>query len=150
MCQRFEIPSGASAGGKVESLWFSGFQRLICLVNNTWYVLWEPSGLPSSAFQPVDFDAQGRLWVGTRDHGIYRSKQPITAALLASVATTDVPFPAGQGAGNFGLEVDAPLFEQAWSDAPEIAALIWKENTLWVGTCLLYTSDAADERSSVD
>ncbi|HET6462377.1 MAG TPA: histidine kinase dimerization/phospho-acceptor domain-containing protein, partial [Candidatus Krumholzibacteria bacterium] len=131
MCQRFEIPSGS---GKVESLWFSGFQRLMCLVNNTWYVLWEPSGLPSTAFQLVEFDTQGRLWVGTRDHGIYRSKQPITAELLASTATVDVPFPAGQGTGNFGKEVNAPLFEASWNDAPEIDALIWKEGTLWVGS----------------
>jgi signal transduction histidine kinase/streptogramin lyase len=133
MCQSFEIPSG-DGDGKVESLWFSGFQRLICLVNNAWYVLWEPCGLPSTTFQLVDFDAQGRLWVGTRDHGIYRSKQPITSALLASTATTDVPFPPGQGAGNFGMEVDTPLFEPVWSDAAEIDALIWKNNVLWVGT----------------
>lgn len=133
MCQRFEIPAGAN-GGKVESLWFSGFQRLICLVNNTWYVLWEPCGLPSTPFQLVEFDAQGRLWVGTRDHGIYRSKQPITAELLATTATTAVPFPAGQGSGDFGMEVNAPLFEASWNDAPEIDALIWKEGTLWVGS----------------
>jgi signal transduction histidine kinase/ligand-binding sensor domain-containing protein len=133
VCQRFEIPSGA-AGAKVESLWFSGFQRLICLVNNTWYVLWEPCGLPSTTFHLVDIDAEGRLWVGTRDHGIYRSKQPITAALLKSTATADVPFPPGQGTGNFGKEVSGSLFEPAWSDAAEILALIWKDRTLWVGT----------------
>ncbi len=135
MCQRFEIPAGAAASSaRVESLWFSGFQRLICLVNNSWYVLWEPCGLPSTSFQLVEFDAEGRLWVGTRDHGIYRSKRPITAELLATTATTAVPFPAGQGSGNFGMEVSAPLFEASWNDAPEIDALIWREGTLWVGS----------------
>jgi signal transduction histidine kinase/ligand-binding sensor domain-containing protein len=133
MCQRFEIPSGAAGGANVGSIWFSGFQRLICLVNNTWYVLWEPCGLPSTAFQLVDFDAHGRLWVGTRDHGIYRSKEPITAALLEKTATADVPFPEGQGTGNFGREVNAPLFEPAWSDAAEIDAIAWKDGALWVG-----------------
>lgn len=132
MCQRFEIPAGP-AGGRVESLWFPGFQRLICLVNNTWYVLWDPCGLPSTSFQLVDFDSDGRLWVGTRDRGIYRSKEPITAAWLASAATTDVPFPPGQGIGNFGRQLEGSLFEPAWSDAAEIDAMIWKDGTLWVG-----------------
>lgn len=135
VCQRFEIPAGAGAGSaKTESLWFSGFQRLICLVNNKWYVLWEPCGLPSTSFQGVELDAEGRLWVATNGSGIYRSKQPITAELLATTATTEVPFPAGQGTGNFGMEVNAPLFDPAWSDAAEILALIWKDGAMWVGT----------------
>jgi len=133
MCQRFMIPAGPE-GISVESLWFSGFQRLICLVNNSWYVLKEPCGLQGSAFQVVDFDADGRLWVGTRDRGVYRSKQPITAALLAASATIPFPFPAGQGVGNFGLEANVPLFEPAWSDAAEIDAMSWRDGTLWVGS----------------
>jgi signal transduction histidine kinase len=97
-------------------------------------VLWEPSGLPSTAFQLVTFDEQGRLWVGTRDRGIYRSKQPITEALLASTAVSEVPFPPGQGSGRFGMEVSATLFEPAWADVAEIDAMYWHEGELWVGT----------------
>jgi ligand-binding sensor domain-containing protein len=132
MCQRFTIPS-APGGARVESIWFSGYRGLICLVDNRWFMLRDACGLPNTAFQVVDFDSEGRLCVGTRDHGIYRSKQPITVALLSSTATTDVPFPPDQGVGHFGMEVSAPLFEQAWSDAAEIDALIWKDGTLWVG-----------------
>jgi len=133
-CQRLDIPAGAG-NGHVESLWFSAFQRLICLVNNRWYVLREPAGLPTTvAFQLVALDQDGRLWVGTRDHGIYRSRAPITEALLASSATTAFPFPADQGTGNFGMEVNTPIFEPAWSDAAEIDALAWRDHELWVGT----------------
>ncbi|HET6347633.1 MAG TPA: two-component regulator propeller domain-containing protein [Candidatus Krumholzibacteria bacterium] len=133
MCQRVEIPSGAQ-GGTVESIWFSGFRGLICLVDNTWYMLRDACGLPNTAFQGVDFDADGRLWVATRDHGIYRSTEPVTAALLKSAATVVVPYPPDQGTGTFGMEVSTPLFEPAWSDAAEIDALIWNDGTLWVGS----------------
>jgi len=132
MCQRFEIPTGIP-GGKVESIWFSGYRALICLVGNHWYMLRDACSLPITSFQTVDFDSDGRLLVGTRDHGIYRSREPITAAWLASMATREVPFPPGQGAGTFAMEVVTPLFDQAWSDAAEIDALIWKDGTLWVG-----------------
>jgi signal transduction histidine kinase/ligand-binding sensor domain-containing protein len=132
MCQRFAIPADAQ-GNTVESFWFSGFRGLICLVNNKWFMLRDASGLPNTAFQVVEFDPEGRLWVGTRDHGIYRTKQPITAALLATTATTVVPFPSDQGVGIFGMEVSEPLFEPAWSDAAEIDAMYWRDGTLWVG-----------------
>jgi hypothetical protein len=80
-CQRFAISAGSS-GAAVESLWFSAIRALICLVNNRWFMLQEACGLPSTAFQVIDFDAEGRLWVGTVDRGIYRSKQPISFELL--------------------------------------------------------------------
>jgi signal transduction histidine kinase/ligand-binding sensor domain-containing protein len=132
-CQRFAIPVHAHGSDTVESSWFPGFRGLICLVNNKWFMLRDACGLPNTAFHVVDFDAQGRLWVGTRDHGIYRSKEPITAELLTQAATTVVPFPPDQGTGTFGMEVSTPLFEPAWTDAAEIDALIWKDGTLWVG-----------------
>jgi signal transduction histidine kinase/ligand-binding sensor domain-containing protein len=132
-CQRFEIGSGTGTD-RVESLWFAGFRGLICLVNNRWFMLRDACGLPNTAFHAVEFDPQGRLWVGTRDQGIYRSTQPVTAALLASVATVAVPFPPDQGTGTFGMEASAPLFEPVWKDAAEIDALIWKDGTLWVGS----------------
>ena len=132
-CQRFEIASGTN-GEKVESIWFAGYRGLIALVGNRWYMLRDACSLPITSFQAVDFDSEGRLLVGTRDHGIYRSKQPMTAALLSSLATKEVPFPAGVGAGNFGKEVVTPLFEPVWSDVAEILSIIWKDGTLWVGT----------------
>jgi signal transduction histidine kinase/ligand-binding sensor domain-containing protein len=131
-CQRFEIPAGAA--GRTESLWFPASRALISLVNGRWFVLREACGLPSTLFQVVDFDDKGRLWVGTRDRGIYRSKRPVTAELLSATATTEVLFPSSQGAGRFGREVSVPLFEPAWSEAAQIDAMIWKDGVLWVGT----------------
>jgi hypothetical protein len=82
----------------------------------------------------LDFDREGRLWVGTVDRGIYRSKQPVTAESLSSTATTSYAFPPDQGTGQFGMEVGAPLFEPVWSEANQIDAMIWKNDVLWVGT----------------
>jgi signal transduction histidine kinase/ligand-binding sensor domain-containing protein len=132
--QRVPIPSGPS-GPLVESMWFSCFRNLICLVNNTWYVMRDASGLPAgTAIQVIDIGKDGRMWVGTRGGGIYRSKQPITVAMLSTIATTPLPFPPNEGVGNFGVEVTAPVFEPVWSEANQIDALIWNQGVLWVGT----------------
>jgi signal transduction histidine kinase len=138
-CERMPMPSGAAPGDAVESIWFPAFHNLFCLVNEKWFVFRESCGLPVTAFQTVAFDDQGRLWVGTRDRGLYRSTAPLTVSALAAAATTSVDFPAGEGVGKFCDEVVAPLFESVWSDAngaptTEIDRIIWRDGVLWVGT----------------
>jgi signal transduction histidine kinase/ligand-binding sensor domain-containing protein len=124
---------------KVESIWFPGYQTLYCLVENEWIAFSTSSGLPATFFHAVAVDKDGRLWVGTRDAGLYRSIFPITVKKLRELRRTPISFfPDGKG-GTFGGEVIMPMFEQVWDQsrgAPsnQIENIAWHEGALWVGT----------------
>jgi signal transduction histidine kinase/ligand-binding sensor domain-containing protein len=136
LCRRFMIPG---RNGPVESLWMAGFQNLFCFVDGRWFILRERAGLEVTAFQALALDDEGRLWVGTRDHGLYRSIRPMTAATLTGADLETVPYQAAEGTGTFGDEVTSPLFERMWSrddGAPtnQIETVAWHDGQLWAGT----------------
>lgn len=132
-CESFRMSTGEQ-GESVESLWFPAFRHLFCLVGGEWLDFRMASGLPETFLHSVAFDGDGRLLVGTRDHGIFRSTLPLTTSMLASLKRTPLPFPAGEGVGNFGSEIVETVFEPLWSGANQIDAMIWKDSMLWVGT----------------
>ncbi len=138
-CRSFHIPLETGMDRTIESLWFPGYQNIYCLVSGEWYVFKESSGLPNTSYQAVAIDEEGRLWVGTRDSGLHRSRIPISLSMLRKTASAEVEYQLGTGAGLFGKEITSPLFEEVWSrsfGAPtdNIETLIWRDSVLWVGT----------------
>ena len=101
-CRRFDI---TGPDGPVESLWLAGFQNLFCRVNGAWFVLRERSGLRVTAFQSLAMDDAGRIWIGTRDQGLFRSIEPMSAAAFEAAEKEPVPFQPDEGTGTFGHEI---------------------------------------------
>jgi len=135
-CFRAHLPG---RDGLVESLWFAGIQNLFCRVDERWWVMRERAGLPVTSFHSVAVDRDGFIWVGTRDHGLYRSHTPLTLAALEASSFEAVTLPPEEGGGDFGREITAPIFEAVWSretGAPtnQIEAILWRDGALWVGT----------------
>jgi signal transduction histidine kinase/ligand-binding sensor domain-containing protein len=109
---------------KVNSAWFPGLRSLYSVVNGNVYSLDAGSGLPSSLYKAAAFDADGYLWVGTLDRGLYKSKRPVDLETLHEFSTT------GQ---------DEELFAPFWSrdtGAPtnHIEKLFWHDGVMWTGT----------------
>ncbi|HEX5131303.1 MAG TPA: two-component regulator propeller domain-containing protein [Candidatus Krumholzibacteria bacterium] len=145
-CRAFNI---AGASGPVESLWLAGFQNLFCLVDGRWFILRERTGLVVTAFQAIAMDDDGRVWVGTRDQGLFRSIAPMTVATLTGASSEPVPYQPNEGDGVFGDEITRPIFERVWSreqGAPtnQIETIAWHDGSLWTGTPVgLFVFDGA-------
>lgn len=138
-CKILPLPEGIAKGKTIESLWLPGYQTLYCFAENEWFTFSAASGLPATFFHAVALDGEGRLWVGTRDGGLYRTTFPITLAKLRELPKEEVSFLPDGGGGRFGGEVIAPIFEQKWSRANgapsnQIETLEWHGGVLWVGT----------------
>ncbi len=121
---------------RVETVWFAANKFLFVLAEGDWFRFGTAAGLPSTVFHTVAADDAGRLWVGTRDHGLYRSTRPVTLAALRELAASG---PSGEALSPLGREVNAPLFEPVWSresDAvtDQIEALRWVEGAMWAAT----------------
>jgi signal transduction histidine kinase/ligand-binding sensor domain-containing protein len=130
-----DIPIDASPRSTTEAIWFPGIRHLIGLIDDQWYVLSTAAGLPASILNTVAMDDSGRLWVGTRDRGLYRTTKPMSVADLRKLAYEDVTLDGER----FGRQITTPLFEQVWSvenGAPSnnIGPLLWNDGRMWVGT----------------
>ncbi len=118
-----------------EAVWFAGIRHLIGLVENEWYVFSSASGLPPSVLNTVTTDGSGHLWIGTRDRGLYRSTEPLSAAALRAWQHDEIDIDGE----SFGRMITRPIFEQVWSaetGAPSnnVGPLLWMDDLLWVGT----------------
>jgi signal transduction histidine kinase/ligand-binding sensor domain-containing protein len=127
-CKKFSITNGNGNDKPVESIWFPGYQVIYCFAEGHWFELKGIAGLPATFFHDVAFDDQGRLLIGTRDRGIYRSIVPMTLAKLKELQKEN------DSHGNV-----PPLFENVWDHshgAPtnEIQSMLCLNNMLWVGT----------------
>lgn len=100
---------------------FAGVRSLFGIIGEQTFNFTPEHGLPPSIFHAVAFDDVGRLWIGTRDKGLYRSTQRFTF----------------QKMGN--LENVKPYFEQVWSEengapANQIEKLLFHNGKMWIGT----------------
>lgn len=138
-CDNLPLFTDSKKDQAVESVWFPSYNNLYCFVKDKWFVFKERSGLPVSSFQAVTVDDEGRLWVGTRDHGLYRSTRPIVLTELLQMPHETETNPSDAGSRTRGVEIIQPLFEQIWSRANgapsnQIEILLWWNGALWVGT----------------
>lgn len=118
------IKAGVTGSPSVEVVLFPAYHALYCLVGNDWFTLGAEQGLPLAVLNVAALDGEGRLWVGTRDQGLYRSAAPVTLEALRSMGTSQTPTLA---------------FERIWSTdsgAPSnlIESLRWHRDLMWIGT----------------
>jgi len=121
--EKLMIQEHPDSDSEVESIWFPAYQAVYAVVDEQLYTLENTTGLPVAIFHTVAFDGKGYLWVGTRDQGIYRSKEPFTLETLVQNENSDGP--------NI-------LFEPWWSTengAPsnQIENMVWQSGSMWVG-----------------
>ena len=121
---KLQIPEDASLSGHAESIWFPGYHEVYVAANNYFYTLNAEDGLPAAIYHTAAFDGDGHLWLGTRDMGIYRSKEPLTLRVLEERRSADD---------------ERDLFEPWWSTetgAPsnQIDKLLWLDGLMWIGT----------------
>lgn len=138
-CKVLSLPERISTGKKVESLWFPAYRVLYCFVDDEWVLFRAASGLPTSVFHAVTFDDEGRLWVGTRDGGLFRSNIPLTLLKMKELPAQDIDYLPEEGGGRFGREIVTPVFAPEWNrriGAPsnQIETILWRDGALWVGT----------------
>jgi signal transduction histidine kinase/ligand-binding sensor domain-containing protein len=122
--KKMMLEDNSEGNRNIESLWFPGFRAVFIVANDKLYTLNSSTGLPLAIFHAVEFDADGHLWVGSRDQGIYRSKVPVTLQVLKKYDRN---------------EQSELLFEPWWNvenGAPtnQIENLIWLSGSMWVGT----------------
>jgi len=122
---------------QTESVWFPGYLRLYCFVENSWYMFGNESGLPATYYHSVVKDDKGRIWVGTRDGGLYRSTIPLSLDSLRGFPAHDLPTTLGHKGGVFGKMIERHLFEEVWNHANgapsnQIQAMMWYAGALWV------------------
>jgi signal transduction histidine kinase/ligand-binding sensor domain-containing protein len=108
----------------IRSLWFPGYHEVYVVANSRFYIMDASMGLPAVIYHSAAFDGEGHLWLGTRDRGVFRSKEPFNLQTLQD-------------------EVESPeeseLFEQWWSTengAPtnQIEKMLWTNGLMWIGT----------------
>ncbi|MFO7847340.1 MAG: ATP-binding protein [Balneolaceae bacterium] len=132
--EKLIVDADTSGTGRVESLWFPGYHEVYVVANNRFYIMDDSFGLPPVIYHSAAFDSEGHLWLGSRDRGIIRSKEPFSLETLQHVIDS-------------GKKAD--LFEQWWSTdngAPsnQIEKMLWMNELMWVGTPAgLYALDAA-------
>ncbi len=105
----------------VNSSLFAGVRSVFGVIGEETFNFTPEHGLPTSIFHAVAFDHFGRLWIGTRDKGLFRSTQAFTVEKLRN------------------LEEVKPYFEQVWSvenGAPgnQIEKLLYHQGKMWTGT----------------
>lgn len=128
------IDAGRSEKRSLSSLWFPGYHEVYVVADERFYAMDDSFGLPAVIYHSAAFDSDGHLWLGTRDRGIYRSKEPFTLETLQNKTS---------------INESVELFEQWWSTengAPsnQIEKMLWVDGEMWVGTASgLYALDAS-------
>ena len=128
--EKFNIEKDSSSK-TVESIWFTGVDYLFGLVENQIFHLGIQHGLPLNVYNAVTYDADGYMWVGTREKGLFRSTEKVTVSLLQKLESSNA----------------VPLFEPVWTietGAPrnKITKLLFRNGKIWVGTQVgLYALD---------
>lgn len=144
-----------------STVWVAGTHGLSALSGGVWTHLGPPHGLPPAGAACVAGDATGHVWVGTKDHGLLRSRDPLlrdrrplnggtpmfepgpsvgdqppTRAVQA-LASGDGSIWAATGAGLFRIGTDA---SSRWITRPVgqtprvVTAATWDPTRSWLWT----------------
>ena len=123
-----------TAGGRQEEVVvFLSQNGLFLFARDDWYFLGEDGGLPDGELLAAVVDAQGRLWIGSQNHGLFRSRVPLREFFDQPRLSRRQNKPA------FIFELHQPLMERVWSrenGAPtnHIRSMAFHRGKLWVGT----------------
>jgi signal transduction histidine kinase/ligand-binding sensor domain-containing protein len=110
------------------SVWVASTSGLQVLVRGRWHRFGPSSGLPSSGTACLAVGPEGDIWVGTRDQGLLRSRQPIPSVDEGGLTSWVADTPTTTG-----------IFERVWHrdvGAPSNAvnALRFVSGRLWAAT----------------
>ena len=73
-CLTVPLDPGGQAALLDDAVCFAGQGEITCWADGGWIKVDASQGLPETEVQSLAVDHEGRLWVGTRDRGIYRTK----------------------------------------------------------------------------
>jgi methyl-accepting chemotaxis protein/ligand-binding sensor domain-containing protein len=135
-CKVLPLAVGDRSGSTVESVWITGPGGLSCRAGEHWFLLGVETGLPASGTATIAIDPGGLVWVGGRDSGLLRSRQPITLELLHTLSSGGV---LEEETVEHDPFISDRLFEPYWNrstGAPSdsIHNLAWAGGKMWVGT----------------
>ncbi len=143
------LPSGD--GRLEEVLCFLSKGGVYLLFRNRWLYAGHLAGLPEGDLFAVAACPDGRVWIGSQDHGLFGSVEPLSIDTLVAIADDrggrgEMTLPA------YVREAARPMFRQVWSGAQgapnnHVRSLVWRSDALWVGgpTGLALVSDDAYE-----
>lgn len=131
--KRLPLPTDEKRQETEESLWFLSYHKIVCLLEDTWFVLRVNAGFPATTSSAIAVDDSGYVWVGTDEEGLFRSKFPLSRERMYRL-------PAARDSSlNFAREITVPVLEPVWNESAgkplkNIQALIWHSGMLWIGT----------------
>lgn len=108
---------------KVKSSWFPGKEGLFGVVGDRTYSFGPQQGLPKDLYISVVIDDNDFMWVGTRESGLYKSREKISVESLSS-------------AGKLQKKV---IFEPAWNTNSGAPVNRIEKLLSWNGLLLLGT-----------
>jgi len=121
---KLNVPVESGHENNIPGLWFPAYHEVYAMINGQIYTFDQSWGLPATIYHAAAFDGSGYLWIGTRDRGIYRSREPLTWNMIQN--------------GN-RIENRDTFFQPWWSiqeGAPtnQIDNLLWHRDNMWIGT----------------
>jgi signal transduction histidine kinase/ligand-binding sensor domain-containing protein len=137
--EEIAIPVSSDDSDEVSSYWICGVDGISVSVGDRLFRMDSSTGLSAAGATHVALSFDGRVWVGTKDSGILRTRQPLSLELLTSLAVDDLP----------ETSITEPVFEPVWNTetaAPSDSILNLKSvgDRIWVGTPAgLHALDAA-------
>ncbi|MCP4896962.1 MAG: hypothetical protein GY906_08295 [bacterium] len=137
-----------------EASCMAGTGGLACHINGSWFLFGPPSGLPASGATAVDVDAEGYLWVGSKDSGLFRSIQPATLDQLESWLGQ-----SNTHRSSVFPVVMSPVFQPVWNRSAGAASdsirSLWTDrspsgsNHIWVAHAAGLTALTTDAEPSI-
>ncbi|MDJ0837473.1 MAG: two-component regulator propeller domain-containing protein [Acidobacteriota bacterium] len=116
-----------------ELICFPGRGGVFLYMDEAWFFLGNEAGMPEGDLYAGAVDPDGHLWIGSQDHGLYRSREPARSEALLSHAESGALEPG------FVRTVMTPFLDKVWGKeqgAPtnHIRSLIFHRDMLWTGT----------------
>ncbi|MDJ0839022.1 MAG: two-component regulator propeller domain-containing protein [Acidobacteriota bacterium] len=120
-------------GRSVDVICFVGKGGIFLFMDDRGLFMGEEAGLPEGDLFAVEISPDGRLWVGSQDHGLFRGSNRLCLETLKGNDVKSEVFP------DFINTVQVPSFHVAWSKdqgAPtnHIRSLYYHKDVMWTGT----------------
>ncbi len=127
------LPGSAIDTARVPTQWFTSYMKLACLIDDEWFTFRQAAGYPPTASSAAAVDEGGYVWFATDDHGLYRSRMPLSPDSIRAMHARS------SGERDAGREIVVPVFEAVWttengSPTNNIQNLIFHRGKLWIGT----------------
>ncbi|MBT6434773.1 MAG: hypothetical protein HOK28_16880 [Deltaproteobacteria bacterium] len=113
-----------------DAVCFSGRGEMKCWSEGKWLQVGEKQGIPNSKIQAMAVGPEGRLWLGTGDQGLFRTKVTFGKWLSRQFVRKAK---SGKRVEEGDL-LEQVMDESRGSPTNSIQSLVWFGNKLWAGT----------------